>query len=344
MNLGCDPRGRRILVVGTGLTGACLAWLAAREGFAVTVVSADRPASQTTALAAGVVHGLGPPGTLETWLSMDGEELAGARRRSRRGHLLLRELLMGASRRLGYSLRPHHLVVPCAQRGATVRSLVRGLSAVGYPVELREGAEGFSLCRSRDALVGSRALTFELLRQARRHDAHIRLGVALCDGIRTGPSGMRVVIEGASVRFDRVLWSRAGPLPGKRQTTAFRRRMILQQIFESGPQRLRSILEVNGDLLLAPCLRSDGVILRRQARPALRGGMDWPKLPASWARYCGSVRRQRLLEPVVGAPAVSSPYLVSLSGISAWPITALFGACEEAVRGEDARHAGRKLG
>ena len=191
------PRGeqhghRRTLVVGAGLTGAALGCIARRAGRSTFVVSADRPASQATALASGAVHGVGPPGERNLWTRLPVAAHEAAAVRARRGFELLQEVLLAAPRRVGYTRLPHELHAAAPADGEWLEQAARILSGAGWPLRVEERDDGVVLVREQDALVNPRRLTFELLHRARALGATVRLGVAYRGVERETPEGLVV--------------------------------------------------------------------------------------------------------------------------------------------------------
>ena len=329
------------LIVGTGLTGAMLAWLASHAGRDVLVVSSDRPSSQGTALAAGVVHGLGPPGGPLEWLEMSEVDFADALRRDRKGYDDLREVLIRARRPVGFIRRSHECVLSKATQAKKFLEAESRMRAAGFPVESYHREDGVLLRRSHDAVVNPRRLTFALLSQARAVGARILLGrnVRLLSA-EQDVRGITVDIGGRRQVFREVYWAtnRLGKnLPSSRRESP---RVVLYQELEEGEARLPGILEAcDGAALLVPSPQNPRRnLFVRVARDLGEGGLDWPEPPNSWTRYRGRAIRQRLSELVVGSrnpgeaiPVGGSGYLFDLAGLSHWPVAALFGICRDAL-------------
>lgn len=329
----------RILVVGAGITGAAMVWTAARAGMNVTLVSADRPASQATALIAGIVHGLGPPGNLFQWGRLPPDALSAAGRRSRAGYDLLREVLLNGVHPSGMARFPHSVVDLDQTNHTHWENLAVALRAAGFPVTFENGEGNPVLVRGRDALLNPRRLTFELLRQARQRGAQIQVGRTYQGISADGSQGVRVDFPEGSERYDQVCLAGGKPAADGPVASLQRTRIVLHQVFTQGAKPLDHILEAaDGDVILAPApLRPGHVILVRMAEEAEGGGLSWPTLPRSWEAYRGQAIRQRLSEAACAPgdrPLPRSRGIITLIGCAFWPVASLLGACQEALAGD----------
>jgi glycine/D-amino acid oxidase-like deaminating enzyme len=327
-----------VLVVGAGLTGASLAWLSAERGDTVTLISSDRPASHDTALAPGLVRGVGLEGGFASWQELSEDDAKRAIRRDRRGYELLRELVLASRRPTGFVRCPHLLLAsPRATEEEAQRAASR-LCELGFPVQPREHGGSPALCREDDALIHPRRLTFEMLRRARSLGADIRLGT-VCRDLRPGQPGRAVqaVTSRGELDVDHALWAAGPHVAGRSAPTGEQVRIVLQQTLAPGRAPLEWILEgPRGDILLAPHPSRRGLtILSRVAEENVAGGLEWPEPPPAWDVYRGPAVRQRLSEVVSAAPGTGLTDLSGpvrpLVGLSGWPIAALVGACADAV-------------
>ena len=309
--------GEGVLVVGAGLAGAALAWLCARAGKPTALVSVDRPASQATAMSAGIVRGAGPPGAAIEWGNVSNEALALAAQRVERGCELLREALLGSGAPVGFARRPHAIVLAEDADPAWLARVERSLVGAGYPTRLTRTTDGRpALVRERDAVVHPRRLAFELLRLARACGASVRLGTALRRIVETDGDGLLVDLDDGPCRVSRLLWAGGRPLPGDPGRPQARTQIVLHQLFDAGREQLETIYEGGeGDLMLSPApLRPGQVVLVRVAKESSAGGLSWPDPPRAWEVHRGMALRQRLAEVYPdrrssrsGATAGSSP-------------------------------------
>lgn len=330
-------QGETVLVVGAGLVGAALSWIGARSGRHVSLVSVNRPASQATSMSAGVVRGAGPPVPPSEWGGIPAEEMAQSCRRVERGCELLREVLLTCREPVGFTRRRHEVLLTDEADPARLAQIERSLIDAGYPVYLGRTSDGLpTLVRDRDAIVHPRRLAFELVRMARAGGASIRIGTALRRIVAEGEEGVLVELDSGPLLVDRLFWAGGRPLPGEPRGPA-RTQIVLHQTFDPGPQPLDAILSGgNGKILLAPApLRPGRVVLVRVAEEHPAGGLSWPQTPAPWEELRGTVIRQRLAEVYAG-PAEPLPrggpsQVVSLSGLSAWPVSAVLGLCADAL-------------
>lgn len=331
-------QGEGILVVGAGLVGAALSWIAARSGLEVLLVSVNRPASQATSMSAGVVRGAGPPRPPSEWGGISAEEMALCFRRVERGCELLREVLLTCREPVGFSRCRHEVVLPEDADPAWLGQVEHSLVDAGFPVYVGRSADNRPvLVRERDAVVHPRRLAFELIRLARARGASIRLGTALRRIVAESDEGVLVELDGGPLLVERVFWAGGRPLPGEPRGPS-RTQIVLHQTFDPGRQTLDAIYGgADGKILLAPApLRPGRVVLVRIAEEHPAGGLSWPQTPPSWDVTRGEVIRQRLAEVYAGPaePLPSDPRrVVSLSGLSAWPVSAVLGLCAHALEG-----------
>lgn len=336
MTSGKGSATRRALVVGAGLTGAALAWMAVRAGYRTVVVSSDRPATQATALTPGVVHGVGPPGDPILWSRMALEEHRLAQLRSRRGYAFLRQALLGTPRSVGLGRMKHEIWMDREYDARAAAAVAEMLAESGAPVRLLRREAGASLVREPDSIVSRRRLTFELLRQARERGATLRVPEPL-RRIRVGEDGARVLVDlgGERESFDRVFWADGLPYAQDPSQSALRGRAILYQLAERGPSPLPGILETaEGTVLVLPeAMNPEYVAVVRFADEAPDQGLgSWPEIPVAWSEFVGRVVRQRLASSMVGPSRrsfLSRAPFVSMTGLSAWPVASLLGACAE---------------
>lgn len=322
------------LIVGAGLTGAAVAWLAARRGVSTTIVSLDRPGSQGTALCAGVVHGLGPAGGFQTWAHSTPGDLARAAQRARLGFEVLRSALLEAPRACGYAPIAHHAVLPASIDAARVEPVVAALCAAGFPVHCNRDTGAWQIVRNRDAVISLRRLSFELLHAARRRGATLRLGARVSS---TGAgSALTFSLDGQRIDPSRVIWAAGRPLSLGTLGDEAGERLVLHQRFAAGTVRLDRVLAFgNAEVVLSPEPDpSSGVALIRTAEESSGGGLTWPEPPAEWWSYCGVARRQRLAEALfnsVDAPVATIGHVTSITGLGGWPLTQVLGLCAEVV-------------
>ena len=334
--MGFDTNQTPTLVVGAGLTGAALAYVLARAGRPAILVSVDRPASQGTALASGVVHGIGPPGEPYSWVRLPQAAHEKSAQRARAGYHLLQDVLLAAPRACGLVRTTHKLRPPMSGDAGWVEKTLNLLVAGGWPVDVEELGNGPELVRRGDALVNPRRLTFEMLRQARVAGLRLCLGTPFRGIVREDPGGLVVRLGGESVLVDRVLWAAGRAFPDGSRLVPVRSRLVLHQLLGPGRVKLESILELgDGDLQFTPDpLRPGCTVLVRIADENPAGGLVWPELPRDWDGLRGPAIRQRLAEAVVSPPdrpIIRSGALVAVAGLSGWPVSALLGACREAA-------------
>ncbi len=322
------------LIVGAGLTGAAIAWLAARQGVAVTVVSLDRPASQGTALSSGTVHGLGPAGGFRSWQRASQHDLQRAARRAALGFEVLRSALLESSRACGYTPTTHHLTLPPSIDAASVKPVVDALQSAGFPVRLASDANHCKLVRDREAVVSLRRLGFELLRGARCRGAQLRLGSRIAS-TGTG-SSQQLSLDGRPIPASRVIWAGGRPHAVSVANDGVDERWVLHQRFAAGAVPLDRVLAFgNAEIVLVPEPDPGGsVALIRTAEDASGGGLTWPEPPAEWWSHCGTALRQRLAEArfsAADAPVTTAGHVTSITGLGGWPLTQVLGVCAEIV-------------
>ena len=326
-----------LLVVGAGLPGAIVAWLATLAGFRVTVASLGRPGGRATALHPGVVHGPGPPSAPVHWSSLPGRTLAAAGRRAREGRRLLHRFLLENDDPVG--LRPIPSEVPLTGDGRLdPAQLVSCLEAAGFPVVLGRGTDGVPVLRRvRDAVLVPRRLVFALLRRARARGAEILLGVP-AEGWRVEPGrGVVAQLGGAERRFARLAWTPDRPPPGRARGGRWRASIVLLQEREAGREPLDRVLHGPGGMaVLAPHPARPGrVILVRHSRVDPGGEIDWPPLPPFFLPFLGGALRQRLAEVFAGPlerEFSGEEPLAVLSGLAGWPVASVFGLGADLLR------------
>jgi glycine/D-amino acid oxidase-like deaminating enzyme len=328
--------GEEVLVVGAGLAGAAIAWLCARAGRPTVLVSVNRPASQATAMAAGVVRGAGPPGAAIEWGQVSPAELQLAAQRVERGCELLFEALLCGGAPVGFAHRPHAIVLAEDADPAWLARVERMLLDAGFPTRLTRTADGRpALLRERDAVVHPRRLAFELLRLARACGARVHLGTALRRIVEADEDGVLVDLDDGPCRVSRLFWAGGRPLPSDAGRPPARTQIVLHQLFDAGRVPLETIYEGGeGDYMLAPApLRPGQVVLVRVAKENPAGGLSWPEPPRAWESHRGMALRQRLAEVHAGPalPIGSEGRVLSLSGLSGWPVAAVLGLCQEAA-------------
>lgn len=328
---------RETLVVGAGLSGAVLAFLAARAGDRVTIVSLDRPASRATALCTGVVHGIGPPGEPHHWPQFPAEALADAALRAARGYRLLQDVVLATDRTCGFTRLRHEMTPPNGSDGAWLAATHARLREAGWPVELVTDRQGPRLVRPLDALIHPRRVTFEFVCAAARAGARVRLGVALRSPDTSARGRFVCRLGEEDVAFDVAFWPSApGGSTGVEGEPAGRARLVLHQNLALGSQRPAAVLSTgDGDLVLLPDpLRQDRLIVVRAASENPDGGLEWPSMPRSWDVFRGRAVRQRLAEAIY-APGGAPPFsrtgpVVRMHGLAGWSIAAVLGACLQA--------------
>jgi glycine/D-amino acid oxidase-like deaminating enzyme len=328
---------RRVLVVGAGLTGAALAWLAARRGLEVELVSVGRPTSEATALAPGVVHGFGLAGEPGVWTRMTAPELRHAAERLSTGTRLVREAIFRVRRPVGYTRIPHVRIADHAASSALLEAARDVLVGLGLPVRLTREHDDAALVREHDAMVNRRRMTMELLRLARDGGARLRLHESVRRVRRRGDGIVEAERTDGSALYDRVFWAGMFPYKEDPAQSAYRNRAILHQLCEPGPRPLERILETaTGDVMMAPESKGSRrvVVVRIADEAPGEGLLHWPELPGSFEELRGEVLRQRLTTGV-SCPARRSfrgdaPF-VSMTGLTSWSVTSLLGACQEVV-------------
>ncbi len=328
--------GARLLVVGGGLAGAAAAWLATRAGHGVTVVSIDRPASQATSLEPGIVHGVGPSGTLLQWSRMPDSVLRASAERTRRGYALLTEALFGAHRSCGLRRCPHVVLAPHTLDRTSLGAVVDRLDAAGFSLRLEETGGQLVLVRAHDAILEPRRLTFELLRAAAREGARIELGRAFGRVLRNESHKVDVELAGGVEEYSGLILATGRPLAGVAGQERCRATVVLHQTLQPGLQPLEAILEAgDGEALLVPGPGSPGtVVLVRRAEETAGGGLLWPEAPPAWNLYRGPALRQRLAESHVCSQPGTPGRLegcCSLAGLAGTSVAAVLGAADEAV-------------
>ncbi len=333
--MGSRRHAPRALVVGAGLTGAALAWVASRSGYAVDVVSAERPASQATALAPGIVHGLGPPGGVPYWAGLSDEQLAAEADRAQRGYEILREVLLAARAPCGYRRVAHRMLLPPGF-GERAREVAERLCRAGFAVEIELRAPVAALCGRREALVSPRRLVYELLAQARARGARVRCGVVARGEPSSDGAPVEVRIDEQRESYDMVFWATGGPPPGASARPGAGWQMVLRQAFAAGSKALdRVMVAEDGDLLLVPDAgERDRVILLRRGSESRDAGLCWPQPPEEWGVWLGPVIHQRLAEAWAVPSEPSAPAAgpeVALTGLDGWPICAVLGAAGRLV-------------
>ncbi len=329
--------GRSLLVVGAGIPGAVVAWLASVAGFRVTLASLGRPGGRSTALHPGVVHGAGPPWPPARWPDLPREVLETAARRAREGRSLLHRFLLENDDPVGFRFLPSGVPLPGGGAIDPARLSAR-LAEAGFPVRLDGSVGGLPvLGRSRDALLVPRRLVFALLRSARDRGAEILLGSPV-EGWRRGPGGGLVARVGGEERaFDHLAWTPDRPPPGTARQGRWRPAIVLFQERAEGPSPLGRILHGpgGGEVLAPHPARPGRVVLVRRSRVDPAGEVEWPPLPAAFQPFLGSARRQRLAEVFEGPADREFPgdeRVAVLSGLAGWPVAAVFGLGADLLR------------
>jgi glycine/D-amino acid oxidase-like deaminating enzyme len=210
----------------------------------------------------------------------------------------------------------------------------RLLRDAGYPTRVARTTDGLpALLRERDAVVHPRRLAFELLRLARASGARVRLGTALRRILEADDEGVLVDVDDGPRRVSRLYWAGGRPLPSEAGRPVGRSQVVLHQHFGVGRVPLEAIYEGgNGDITLAPApLRPGHVVLVRMAKESPAGGFSWPDPPRAWDAHRGMALRQRLAEVHTGSPLPigAEGRVVSLAGLSGWPVSAVLGLCQE---------------
>ena len=287
-------------------------------------------------MSAGVVLGAGPPGAAIDWGQISPAELMLAAQRVARGHELLCEALLGSGAPVGFARRPHAIVFAEDADPAWLARVERMLLDAGYPTRLARTTDGRpALLRERDAVVHPRRLAFELLRLARACGARVHLGTALRRIVEAAGDGVLVDLDDGPCRVSRLYWAGGRPLTGDLGRPQARTQIVLHQLFDAGKEPLETIYEGGeGDFLLAPApLHPGQVVLVRVAKENPAGGLSWPDPPRTWEVHRGVALRQRLAEVHAGLPfpVGSSGRVLSLSGLSGWPVSAVLGLCQEAA-------------
>ena len=287
-------------------------------------------------MSAGVVLGAGPPGAAIDWGQISPAELMLVAQRVARGHELLCEALLGSGAPVGFARRPHAIVFAEDADPAWLARVERMLLDAGYPTRLARTTDGRpALLRERDAVVHPRRLAFELLRLARACGARVHLGTALRRIVEAAGDGVLVDLDDGPCRVSRLYWAGGRPLPGDLGRPQARTQIVLHQLFDAGKEPLETIYAGGeGDFLLAPApLHPGQVVLVRVAKENPAGGLSWPDPPRTWEVHRGVALRQRLAEVHAGLPFPigSSGRVLSLSGLSGWPVSAVLGLCQEAA-------------
>ena len=336
-------RSRRFLIVGVGLTGAALAWLAARAGHHVLVAPAGRNGRACFPAGAAVVRGtvlpepLAPRGALDRPASCTA--LAAL---AQRGERILFEALMAAGRSCGLRAIPseRHLAGPDAEvRAAALAGLLR---ATGAEPVVEAGANGVVVRREDDLLLSTRRLTFELLRLARRAGARW-LGREPFGAIRVRGDAAEVEIGGSVEPFDRAFWTCAGPDDRAPFAEVLPRRALLVQTLRPGPKALSAALRFDAFLLL-PGAQGLPVIRTLQPGEPPPPGVSAPRgLTEALAQFAGPLVRQELVEEFIAPPALEAdapgPALTVVPSAT-WPLATLFGCLDRYVGNSASAAAG----
>ena len=324
----------RLLVVGADLAGAALAWLGARAGMRVTLVSLARPASRATALHPGLVHGPGPPSAPLGWPLLPGEALAASGRRAARGRELLYRFLLDNDDPVGIRPLPSD-VIAGVDAGVDPERLAPLLAGAGFPVEPAAAADGEPvLRRARDAVLSPGRLVFSLLRRARELGAEIRIGVPVTGWRRVPTGGVIASIGDEERHFDHIAWTPDRPPASLADSAGCQVHLVLRQELGPGKEPLRRVLlDPRGMAILAPHPRKAGcTVLVRRGRVAAGEEIHWPPLPPSFLPHIGQALRQRLAEvgdrPPTHEPGGEGPVAV-LGGLAGWPVASILGACAE---------------
>jgi glycine/D-amino acid oxidase-like deaminating enzyme len=285
-------------------------------------------------MSAGVVFGAGPPGAALQWGDVSLAEIQLAAQRAERGWELLSEALLRSGAPVGFARRPHVIALAEDTDPAWLSRVERLLRDAGYPTRVARTADGLpALVRERDAVVHPRRLAFELLRLARTSGARVYLGTALRRILEADAEGVLVDLDDGPRRVARVYWAGGRPLPSEAGRPVGRTQIVLHQIFDAGREPLETIYEGGeGDITLAPApLRPGHVVLVRVAKENPAGGLSWPDPPRTWEVHRGMALRQRLAEVHAGPalPIGAEGRVVSLAGLSGWPVSAVLGLCQE---------------
>ncbi|GAB4222097.1 MAG: hypothetical protein Kow0062_17930 [Acidobacteriota bacterium] len=329
-------RSRRVLVVGVGLTGAALAWLAARAGHEVVVTAATGGRHPELASGPAVLRGtiLPEPLFADVPLRPAGASVDALADTAGRGERRVIEALMAASRSCG--VRPLAFERRFAGRGAEERAgdVERLLRACGSAPHVERTADGDMRVVSDDLLVDTRRLAFELLRLARRAGARWltrdRIGAVREDA---ASGGATIEIEGRPEAFDRIAWTCGRPDRRAPFADAFPRRPIVARTFRPGRDELDRALRFD-DTWLTPLPESTGmhgVQVLEPGRPP-EGGRARPfSLLAAMSRFLGDLQRQRLVDAIDAAPpllAEPAGSALVLAAPETWPLATLFGRLE----------------
>lgn len=327
------------LIVGAGLTGISLAWLAVHAGRPAILVANERPVSGDAALATAIVHALGPPADPFVWARMSQREHERVARRARAGHAILRRALLASARPIGLRATAYLLHTHIALGAEILAAAHARLRAAGFPVEIRDVDGHGVFVRDDDAVVSPRHLALTMLRQARARGLVVRIPETVTGVAVRGDGAVRVHFSGGEGVFERVLWTGPRPWRDDPGTATFRRRVVLQHRMDEGAHALPAFLEVpGGEASFAPDPAREGrTVLIRCAGDAAGMGLAFAEPPPAWRSYRGASRRQTISETLVGPVRrtfSARASVVSLCGLANWPVTSVLGACAEVVGAE----------
>ena len=321
----------RVLVIGAGLAGAAVAWAATRVSYAVTLVSPVRPASEADSHAPGIVFGLGPPGSMLDWIDMSGQTMASHVRLREVGRSALVEALLSAERESDLEYVEHridwHGEATTDLCDRDVDGLAARLAQTGYRVQ----RAGRSLI-GEDAMVSSRKLTLELLRQARGRRADLRLGSEVKGSRSVSVDMVAAEIDGEEELFEKIYWAGSRPIGG----SAAEPRVVLHQRNGAGERPLPGIVQsADGEIVLFPARgRRASTALRRVGRTSVGGRIAWRELPGEWRAWVGPTQHQLLSESLARPASVvpdSDDRVTCVAGLSSWPVASVLGASVEMV-------------
>ncbi len=334
MTAGRVRRSRRLLIVGVGLTGAALAWLAARAGHDVLMAPSGRSGRPGFPAGGAVVRGTVFPEPLSSHSLPEGPSSGAAlAAMMRRGEQVLFEALMAGGRSCGLrSIRSErHFAGPDAEvRAGALAALLRETGA--DPI-LETNGNAVVVRREDDLLLSTRRLTFELLRLARRAGARW-LGREPFGEIRVRGDAAEVEIGGCAESFDRAFWTCGRPDDRAPFAAVLPRRALLVQTLSPGPKTLSAVLRFDAFLLLPGTHGQPAVRTIQPGEPPPPGAPAPRRLTEALTKFAGSVIRQDLVDEFVAPPpfhvGAPGPALTVVPSVT-WPLATLFGCLERHV-------------
>ena len=320
--------------MGAGLTGATLAWLAARAGHEVLLAPAGRGACPAMRAGAAVVRGVGLPEPLSGGeLPVGSAPIDRIADLARRGESLVLEALMRARRSCRARRVPSRRRYEGPDAGSRAETALLALREIGVEARVETDAHGVVVSREDDLLVATRRLTFELLRLARRAGA-LWAGRGALEAIAGEDPRPSARIDGRCERFDRIVWTCGRPDERAPFAGVLARRGLLVRTLRAGEKPLDAVLRFD-ELLLLPCPfdpRRVRTIESGESSPPDR--IRSPAFTGALSAYVGAPIRQHLEDQFEAAPAiVADPPgpVLTFAAPPAWPLATLFGRIERCL-------------